>query len=157
MFSAAEVYAIAVRIEENGEKFYRKALEASPDGLLKNLLNWIAEEEVRHRDYFLKMMASTKGKRDEPWAEQLSRALLNGAVDTHAFTLDEIDVESLRNEMDVINSALILEEDSIAFYELLSAFITEPGIQMRLSEIISEERKHVVKLEERQRILAAFE
>lgn len=154
MFSAAEVYAIAVKIEENGERFYRGALERSPGGMLKELLEWIAEEEVQHRNWFLQMMASTEGKKDEPWAEQLSKSLLHGAVDTHAFTLDQIDPESLKTEMDVIDSALVLEGDSITFYEILSAFITEQRVQEELLGIIAEERKHVRELKERQRMLA---
>lgn len=153
MFSAREVYAIAVRIEENGERFYRRALETGRGGALKDLLEWVAREEERHREWFLQLMTSTKGETHEPWVEQLSRELLHGAVDTHAFTLDDIDIESIQSEMDVIDTALVLEEDSITFYEFLSAFITEPDVRELLLEIIAEERKHVQELQKQKKSL----
>jgi len=51
-FNASEIYQFAIRIEENGEAFYRKVAASTPDARLKELFDFLAGEEAKHRRTF---------------------------------------------------------------------------------------------------------
>ena len=48
MFTAHDILDIAIRLENNGEKTYRRAREHITDEELKTLLAWIARQEHDH-------------------------------------------------------------------------------------------------------------
>ena len=52
IFNANEVFEIAVKIEENGERFYRTLAENVEDETLKNLFKQLGEAEVKHKEFF---------------------------------------------------------------------------------------------------------
>ena len=54
MFSAREIYHLAIQIEKNGEKFYRDALEKISNPFLKELIIWVADQELKHQRWFSK-------------------------------------------------------------------------------------------------------
>ena len=55
MFSTAEIIDLAIRIEKNGEKTYRKAQEKVSDLSLASMLQWLADEEVEHAKWFVEL------------------------------------------------------------------------------------------------------
>jgi rubrerythrin len=151
MFSANEIFDLAIQIEENGEHFYRKAIGGLPDQSLREMMLWVANEEAAHRDCFLKMKQSAPKGRSEQWAEQVSGAMLKSAVQDHLFSLDEVDLEASADLSTLVETALELEQDSVMFYEIIASFVTEPDILRQLKAIIAEEQKHIESLKERQR------
>ena len=152
MFSVGEIIDIAIQIEENGESFYRKALENTLDPAFKELLQWLADEELRHRECFLKMRASMRAASEDRLTEQVSGALLQSAVGDHAFSLEEADFSSIRNESDLIETAMGFERDSIMFYEMIQSLVTDPVILGHADRIIEEEEKHTELLQNRQKM-----
>lgn len=52
-FNAAEVFDIAIAIEENGKIFYDKAQDKVEDPEVKELFKFLALEEVQHREFFM--------------------------------------------------------------------------------------------------------
>ena len=155
MFSASEIFDLAVQIEENGEHFYRKALARLPDQSLREMLLWIANEEAAHRDCFLVMKQLAPGNSSDQWAEQVSGAMLKSSLQDHLFSLDEVDLETIPDLHALLETALVLEQDSVMFYEIIASFVTEPGTVNQLKAIIAEEEKHIAALKERQRALHA--
>lgn len=153
MFSANEIFNLAIQIEENGEHFYRKALAQVPDQSFREMLLWLADEEAAHRSSFLDMQKSTPQSGDEEWAEQVSGALLKSSVQDHLFSLDEVDPGSITDPWQLLATALELEQDSVMFYEIIAAFVTKQDTLMRLKAIIAEEQKHIETLKERQKTL----
>ena len=151
MFTLGEIIDIAIQIEENGESFYRRALEIIRDPALENLLQWLAEEELRHRECFLNMKASMSTGSNDRLAEQVSGAILQSAVGDHAFSLEEVDFNSIEDEAMLIETAMGFEQDSIMFYEMIQSFVSDPMILAHANRIIEEERKHTELLQERQR------
>lgn len=150
MFTVGEIIDIAIQIEENGESFYRQALKHTFDPTLESLLQWLADEELRHREYFLRMRASMSTGAEDRLAEQVSGAILQNAVGEHAFSLEEVDFSSIKDEGMLIETALGFERDSIMFYEMIQSFVSDPVILGHADEIIEEERKHTELLRERQ-------
>ena len=51
MFSIREIFDLAMRIEENGEKFYRAALEEISSQPMKSLMEWLADQELATQDW----------------------------------------------------------------------------------------------------------
>ena len=57
VFESQEIYQFAMRIEENGERFYRGAAQALQDREAKDLFSHLADEEVRHKRIFESMLS----------------------------------------------------------------------------------------------------
>lgn len=51
MFSANELLDLAIKLEKNGEAVYRDAIEKIPNPELVRLLEWMADEEVKHAQH----------------------------------------------------------------------------------------------------------
>jgi rubrerythrin len=149
MFSASEIFDLAIQIEENGERFYRQALAGLADQSLREMLFWLANEEAAHRDCFLKMKKSAPKSGSEDWAEQVSGAMLKSSMRDHLFSLDEVDLASSTDLNTLLATALELEQDSVMFYEIIASFVTKPHILTQLNAIIAEEQKHIETLRER--------
>jgi rubrerythrin len=63
LFESNEIYLFAVRIEENGEKFYRHAAQIAQDRESRDMFSFLADEEVRHKKTFETMLSKME-KRD---------------------------------------------------------------------------------------------
>ena len=55
IFKSDDVVEFAIRIEENGEKFYRNAEHATTNDAARALFKRLADEEVDHKETFRKM------------------------------------------------------------------------------------------------------
>ena len=147
MFTPEEIVRIAVQIEKNGEKAYREALAYLEDEKLRSLLGWMADEEVRHKEWFedfLKRMENEKLTA----AEALPQDLLESILNRRTFSLEETDFTKVQDLDDLIRTSIEFEEDTVLFYEMLQSFIENESVAQALDEIISEERSHIRKLEE---------
>jgi rubrerythrin len=153
MFSASEVLDIAIQLEENGETFYRQAVLQVSDDHLKEQLTWLAEQEMRHREMFVEMKRAFPHKPEDRWADEASGAVLQSAMGTHGFSLDEVDFSEIPDERALMKVAIGFEEDGIMFYELIGSFLKDAPTQLQLDRIIQEERAHVRLIEDRMKNL----
>ena len=55
MFSANEILDMAIKLEKNGEVVYRDAIANVSNPELITLLEWMADEEVKHADWFAEL------------------------------------------------------------------------------------------------------
>ncbi|UCD91196.1 MAG: rubrerythrin, partial [Desulfobacterales bacterium] len=60
MFTITEIIDIAMKIEKNGETIYRNAIEKIPVPSLVPLLEWIANEEANHAEWFSNLKQKTE-------------------------------------------------------------------------------------------------
>lgn len=150
MFSATEIFDIAVQIEKNGEGFYRQAAATTSDPALRKLLIWLADAEAQHQETFLEMKTTLSQRDEDHWLKEMSRTFLQNAVDEHALSLDDIDFNSIYDQATLFRIALELEQDSITFYEIVGAFVDDPETLQHLQRIIAEERNHIKLLEQKQ-------
>jgi rubrerythrin len=143
MFSASEILDLAIQIEENAEHFYHQAMGKFSDQSLVETLSWFAEQEKRHRDFFIKMKRSLTRGGGERWAEQLSGAMLRDGLADHLFSTDEVDLDSIRDVKMFFQIAIDLEQDSVTFYEIIASFVSDLETLNQLNAIIDEELKHI--------------
>ncbi len=150
MFTAMEIFDLAIQVEENGERFYRNALCRVREDSLKNVLGLLADQELEHRSAFLEIKERIGDKtKPAPSVSSLSREVLRGAMGRHAFSLDELRVDSIQEEKEILEAALNFEEDAILFFEFIAAFVSDPGALFTLQQIRAEELKHKQMLMEK--------
>ncbi len=148
MFTAQDILDIAIRLEKNGERTYRDARLHISDDALKTLLAWIAQEEHDHARWFTELKNRLAQGEDHHLMAELSRALVDDVVQGQAFSLQEVDFETIDSPDKMLRTFIGFENDTIAFYELLKTFIDDTAIAAQLEQIILEEMKHTAKFRE---------
>jgi len=148
MFSIREIFDLAIRIEKNGEQFYRDAMKKISNPPLKPLLEWLADEEVKHEGWFIerKKMLETKGNDLE--LEDMGSSILQGILGDQSFSLREADLSKVDSVEALIQLAVEFEKDSILFYEMIASLIGDDETSEKLNEIIAEENRHIELLED---------
>ena len=157
-YSADEIVDIAVRIEENGQKFYSACAESTSDANLKKVFNHLADQEEKHKSTFEKL-------REKMADYKLDSATYTDEVDLYIKALADsqvfspgTDVVRLAKEtgdvLSLLSLAIGAEKDSILFYgEMLE--LTEDAQRKTISAIVREEQSHVVELTSLKRAISA--
>ena len=151
-FNAAEVFKMAVRIEEGGAAFYRKAAELQPDEENKQFLEKLAAMEDTHKSSFLKMSDDvTEAEKAEQVFDPSGEAemYLAAMADTHGGEGSPTAADALTGDesiQEIIDIAIGLEKESILFYLGLKDYVPPDYGQDRLDNIIREEQRHIIQL-----------
>jgi len=151
-FNAEEVLEMAVRIEENGAAFYRKAASLQSDATNCQFLEKLASMEDRHKVVFEKMKKSLSEteKTETVFDPEGPLSLyLASMADRHSGEGSPMVAEALTGEekMDeIVTIAIGLEKESILFYDGLRDMVPLKYGKGKIDEIIREERKHIVQL-----------
>jgi rubrerythrin len=143
MFSLKDIIDIAVQIEQNGEKTYRRAAEKIQSPSLSTLLQWLADEEVKHTEWFAALKDNIPDTGEHPEQEKFGRALLQNAVGTHSLALEDADFSAMEQVQDLINLVMEFENDTVLFYKMLQPLIEDQKTLEQLHTIIQEEENHV--------------
>lgn len=146
MFTPREVLDIAIRIERNGETIYRKAIEHVPDIELKDALEWMADEEVQHIEWF-SSLKETLQETSGVMADELNSDMLMDLIGDQSFTLKDVDFSGINNLDELVGIFIEFEKDGILFYEMLTPFVKSRETLDHLQKIIAEEKRHIQQLE----------
>jgi len=154
-FSGKEVLTMAVRIEENGMRFYTDASKAAKSESLKELFKVLAEEEAHHIKVFsdLKKLVA-EDTVNEGFDPQLSEAslYLKSIADTEVFTKADKGKEvakQMHDEKEALKMAIDMEKDSLLFYYEMQRLIRASDKAV-IESLIEQEKEHVRKLTEAQ-------
>lgn len=151
-FNAAEVFEMAVSIEENGAAFYRKAAELQENADDKKFLDTLAKMEDRHKASFEEMMgdlSDTEKKQTVFDANEELSLYLKAMADAHGGEGDPEAAAALTgNETmeQIVATAIGLEKESILFYIGLKDLVPAKLGQEKIGRIIKEETQHVAQL-----------
>jgi len=146
VFTFSEIIDMAVQIEENGEKTYLAAIEHIDDIGQKQLLEWMAQEERRHAKWFGDLKGTACIFEDNASEKELSDALVRDYLGGQVFSLKEVDFSRVLDLNELVRIFIEFEKDTILFYDILIAFVTDESIKEKIRQIISEEEAHVEKL-----------
>ena len=143
MFTFSELFDLAIQVEVNGERFYRYAMNRVKGDSLKNLLGWLADQELLHERAFKEIKERiVHGTKPVPSFASLTQQALRRAMGRHAFSLDELQIDSIRDEEEILQAAVVFEEDTIMFFEFIAPFVSDPGASSTLEKIKTEELNH---------------
>jgi len=148
LFTANEILDMAIKLEKNGERVYRNAIEKVTKPEFIALLDWMADEEVKHANFFSNMKTELEASLANPFVEELSRELFDDLLGDKNFSLKEVDFSLVENTDDLIGIFIEFEKDSVIFYTVLEPFVEDPGVREHLKKIIEEENRHITHLEE---------
>ncbi len=150
MFTASELFDLAIQVEINGERFYRRALDRVEGATLKKVLGWLADQEALHKSAFRAIREKITEKTTVPSSfGSLNQQILRDAMGRHAFSLDELQISSIQTEKEVLQAALLFEEDAILFFEFIASFVSDSEALSTLEEIHKEELNHKLMLIEK--------
>lgn len=147
-FSPQELIDVAIGIEETGYYFYSKFREKMEDKAFKEIFGFLAEEELRHKDIFQRMLSNIPDKSGYFTEEYYSylRALGNSRVFRNKNDIDKM-LPKIDTFEEIIRLGLDAERDSILWYtELREMYQDDPDSVTILNNLINEERRHVVTL-----------
>lgn len=148
MYSTKELIDIAIGIEETGFYFYSTFKNNFKDESFKQIFQFLADEELRHKGVFsdmLKELKDTQGLFTEEYYSYL-KAIGTTRVFANKDDIDKI-APSLHQPLDIIKIAMDAERDSIVWYsELKEIYRNDAKAKNILERLINEERKHVLTL-----------
>ena len=147
MFSSNEILDMAIKLEQNGEAVYRRAIEEVSQPELVSLLEWMADEEVKHAQWLSDLKRNLKTKGSNPFVEEMSRELFNDLLGDENFSLQDVDFSSVDKIDDLIEIFIEFEKDSVLFYQVLEPFIEDLVALEHLNKIIDEENSHIQRLQ----------
>ena len=148
MFSTGEILDLAIRIEKNGEAVYRQAADKISNPELASLLNWMADEEVKHARWFYELKSKVAIASENPFLEQMSHELFGDLLGDKNFSHKDVDFDRVQNVDELMKIFIEFEKDSILFYEVLEPFIEDESTLDDLKNIIAEENNHIAKLQQ---------
>ncbi|MEA1965019.1 MAG: ferritin family protein [Candidatus Aerophobetes bacterium] len=148
-FSVQEVVEMAISTERSGQAFYQTASKSAKKKNLRELLQYLAEEEEKHLKTFQGLYDKLK-EREEPapynWEE--AKLYLKALIDSRFFTGPDKAIQMAReakSEIEALNSAISFEKETLLFfYEMLE--VVSPPENDLVKKIIQEEKKHIRKL-----------
>jgi rubrerythrin len=148
-FNADEILEIAVQIERNGARFYRKAAELVQEATVRKLFQDLAAWEDGHERAFTTMRADLTQQEREPRVfdpEHETSMYLRAMADGHVFDARVDPANTLTGQesvADILRMAIGQEKDSIIFYTGLKEMISQTAGRERIEEIIKEEMGHI--------------
>jgi len=146
LFTATELLDMAIKLENNGEAVYRRALAKVKKPELVALLEWMADEEVQHATFFSDLKRQLETKRVNPFIAEMSRELFDDLLGNQNFSLKEVDFSAIDDQDALIAVFIEFEKDSVIFYEILEPFVEDPVAREHLQKIIDEENLHIRQL-----------
>lgn len=147
MFTAQNIIDFAVRLEKNGETIYRNAQGLTSDAAMGELLEWAAEEERKHGEWFAALREEIDADEDHHLIEDMNKALVSEYFQDQSFSLKEVDFSKIESTEEMIEVFIEFEEDTILFYQMLESFTSDEETAKRLTQIIEEEQNHIQKLQ----------
>ncbi len=151
-FNAEEILEMAVQIERNGIKFYKKAAGIVSGEKTKRFLLDLADMEVKHEQLFTEMKNQLTEREKESAVydpDDQGMLYLYATADGHVFNPKaDINQHIIGGETveQVFNKAIQAEKDSIVFYLGLREFVPQKAGKEKVEKVIKEEQSHIVIL-----------
>ncbi|MFC1512585.1 ferritin family protein [bacterium] len=154
-FKANELLEFAIRIEENGETFYKDMAWKNNNEKIKELFNYLADEETKHKDTFKSMLEKIEDYEPMEAYPDEYFLYLREYADEHIFNdTNNLSkkIESLKTDLEILDFAVTIEKDSILYYMEMKNLVSSNDKNV-IENIIQEERMHYRKLVEIKKLL----
>jgi len=150
-FTGSEVIEMALKIEENGMKFYTDAFKAAKDETTKALFKKLAIEEGHHIKIFTDMKDLVKdeyvSEGFDPYITEASE-YLRSMADSEVFKSPGDGGKfagEIANPGEVLDFAIGMEKDSLVFYGEYEKVIVDKDKAV-LNALIEQEEEHLETL-----------
>jgi len=150
-FSGDEIINMAVKTEETGYEFYRLAEKNAKSEGLKNLFDYLAKEELKHKEIFLGLKGLIK---ESPqglpvdWNEL--DLYIKAMTDSSFFLGGNKDINlavKASDDKEAIRFAFNFEKDTLLYFYQIRDIVKAADREV-VDRIINEEKNHIRKLAE---------
>lgn len=147
LLNVNDLVQFAMRIEENGERFYRAWAERSSDAGHKAFFTKLADDEVKHKQIYSTMLGSIEGFEPDMDSYEEYTAYLRMFTEGVLFNEEKNKQEmaQVKTMADALDFAAKQELDSILFYLELKTFVPKAQ-EETVNEVVKEERRHYIAL-----------
>ena len=138
-FNETEVLKIAMKIEVDGERYYKSALALATDERMKRTFKRLAEDEQKHHEIFkglFEVAMRSEGK--DPAGADTEEGMFD-YIESGIFGKEA----EAKNVKDAVLTGEIVELRSILFYKELLKDTKHEGSKKALEEIIEQEQMHL--------------
>jgi len=136
------VYEYAMKVEVEGEQYYRNLAKECDDAGLRQVFNMLADEEVKH----FKTFEAMRNNAPIPTQEE-SDIFLNAKSIFEKFQGEKTCNNLEKDQVEAYKRALQLEEKSYEFYVQKAAEIDNPEQKAAFLKIAKEEEYHKTLME----------
>jgi rubrerythrin len=119
------------------------------DRTLILLLEWMADEEKAHADFFSGLINKPAPFSKSPFVEEMDAGFLKELIGGNSLSLNEVDFAKVDTVDELLNIFIGFEEDSILFYQMILPMIDDSSTLAEVERIVSEEKIHIRKLRDK--------
>lgn len=130
-----DIFNFAIKMEKDGEAFYRELAARTHDDGLKTILNMLAEDEVKHAKAIESIRSRTTDMAD---TEILDKA--RNIFERMKEFGETFDVEN--DQETLYRKAMEIEQNSIDFYLDRADQLSDPKQKALFEQLAVEEKKH---------------
>jgi rubrerythrin len=148
LLTLSEILEIAVRIERNGEAFYRKTAAQMKAPSLASLLQFLADEDAKHRKIFESMLSHADADGTTGSDREERQSFLQSYAGAYIFSERDAGTtmaERVTTPEQAVEFGIDVETESMLFYLGFRNFVNEQD-RGTVDAIIDEEHSHYVKL-----------
>lgn len=149
IFAPDEVLKLTIEIENNGKEFYENIADKVKEEDLKKLLDFLAQEEEKHRKVFEEILENLRETEivETYFGEYQAymKAFSRECIFTQKMFKKKIE-EGFENPAELLDFALRIEKDSIILYTEMKQHVLRN--QSALDKVVEEEKKHFIMISE---------
>ena len=137
-FDELEVLKIAMKIETDGERYYKSVLDKTADERVKRTFKRLAEDEHQHHEKFKGLFeVELRNRGIDPSSVESEESIFT-YMDSGIFNRDS----EAKSVKDAVLNAQIVELRSIMFYREILRNTKSEGSKLALNEIMEQEQMH---------------
>ncbi len=130
----------AIKLEINGQTFFKKAAEITHNELGRKMFHRLAEEEVKHLDAFSRLFSSVI--KSEDWKKQVKKEELKGTSAVIEELARRMKRAEGQSEVEALRIGMELEQKAIDFFSQSAATMSDQAAKEIFEKIVDEERFH---------------
>lgn len=147
LFDAREILQFAIRIEENGEAFYRNMSAKLSEPRIRDLFRYLAGQELAHRDIYRSMLSKFQAYTPPETYTDEYGVYLRAYVDNKIFNAQRLDeyAATIATARTAVDFAIDRELESVMYYQEVQMIVPDEQ-KNEINKIIREEKNHFMKL-----------
>ena len=142
-----EAIQLAIQMEIDGKEYYQKASRESGNKVGRELFEWLAAEEDKHRQRFEDIYSTIKEQKSWPEVSiQPRKGDILNTLFSEAMRASATDVKVASTELDTIAKAMELENKTEKFYTSQGEEAVYDAERKLYTSLAAEERGHYLAL-----------
>ncbi len=130
----------AIRLEINGQAFFKEAAEITHNDLGKKRFVRLAQEEVKHLETFSRLFSQVI--QSDEWKKQVRNEELKGPSPVIQQLAERMKRAEGKSEVEALRIGMELEQKAVDFFTASAAKMGDPKAKEIFEKIADEERFH---------------